>query len=88
MGIGAVALLLFYSLQYMVALCLAPNYWWALLVLLVSILTGMVCLWLSPFRKKTMGMYRFLKLRSAQPEVINRLSEQRRHIINQFEELI
>lgn len=88
MGIGAVTLLLFYTIQYLVALSLAPNYWWALLVLFVSIITGMVCLWLSPFRKKTMGIYRVLKLRSAHPEVINRLSQQRQNIIKQFKELI
>jgi glycerol-3-phosphate O-acyltransferase/dihydroxyacetone phosphate acyltransferase len=87
-GIGAVSLLLYYSLQYVIALSLAPNYWWALLVLLVSAATGMICIWLSPFRKKTMGIYRILKLRSGQPEVLNKLSEQHNHIIKQFEELV
>ncbi len=87
-GIGAVSLLLFYSLQYFIALSLAPNFWWALLVIMISAATGMICLWLSPFRKKTMGIYRILKLRSGQPEVLNKLLEQRDQIIKQFEALI
>lgn len=87
-GIGAVMLLVFYCLQFFITINIAPSYWWGLWVIMVSALTGMVCIWLSPFRKKTIGIYRILKLKSAQPEAINRLSEQRQNIIKQFEELI
>lgn len=87
MGIGAVLFLLYYTLQFFVGKALAPNAWWGLLVLFISVLTSMFCLWISPFRKKTWGILRVLKLKSSQPQVIQDLSNQRKEIIRMFEEL-
>ncbi|MDF2453579.1 MAG: glycerol acyltransferase [Bacteroidota bacterium] len=87
MGIGAVLFLVYFSLQFFIAKALAPNAWWALLVLFISVLTSLFCLWISPFRKKTWGILKVLKLKSSQPQVIQNLSSQRKEIIRMFEEL-
>lgn len=87
MGIGAVLFLAYYTLQFFIAKALAPNAWWGLLVLFISVLTSMFCLWLSPFRKKTWGILRVLKLKSSNPQVIHDLSNQRKEIIRMFGEL-
>ena len=87
MGIGAVLFLLYYNLQFFVVKAIAPNAWWALLFLVVSVLTSMFCLKISPFRKKTWGILRILKLKSAQPDLIKMLEHQRKEIIDLFEEL-
>ncbi len=86
-GIGAVLLLLFYNLQFFTAKAMAPNYWWAFLVIFISALTGFACLHLSPFRKKTIGMCRILKLRSEHPETFDYLSAKRKEVVTKFEEL-
>jgi 1-acyl-sn-glycerol-3-phosphate acyltransferase len=88
MGIGAVLFLLWGTLQFFIAKTLAPNAWWALGVLAVTVLTGLACLYLSPFRKKTRGIYRLVKLRASKPEVLESLEAQRRDIIASFESLI
>jgi len=88
MGIGAVLFLLYYSLQFFIAKALAPNVWWALLVLFISVLSSLFCLWVSPFRKKTWGTLRVLKMRSSHPQVIKDLFNQRKEIISSFEELM
>ncbi len=88
MGIGAFTVLLFYILQFFIAKSLAPNVWWALLVVLVSVASGAFCLFISPFRKKTWGMYRLLKLKSSQPKAFESLSLQRANIIKAFETLL
>lgn len=87
MGIGAVLFLLWGTLQFFIAKALAPNFWWALGVIAVSILTGIICLYLSPFRKKTRGIYRLLRLKASQPEILESLSKQRHDIITSFEKL-
>jgi 1-acyl-sn-glycerol-3-phosphate acyltransferase len=87
MGIGAVLFLIYYTLQFFVAKALAPNAWWALLVLIVSVLTSLFCLWISPFRKKTFGILRVLKLKSSRPQVVKDLANQRKEIIRLFKEL-
>lgn len=88
MGIGAVLFLIWGLLQFFIAKALAPNYWWALMVLLVTILTGWLCLYLSPFRKKTGGIYRTLKLRKEKPALFESLRSQRAEIIRDFKELM
>lgn len=88
MGIGAVLFLLWGLLQFFIAKALAPNYWWALGVLLVTVLTGWFCLYLSPFRKKTRGIYRALKLKKENPVLLENLRTQRAEIIREFKELI
>ncbi|MES2762513.1 MAG: 1-acyl-sn-glycerol-3-phosphate acyltransferase [Bacteroidota bacterium] len=87
MGIGAVLFLAYYNMQFFVVKALTHSGWIALLFLVISVLTSMVCLWLSPFRKKTWGILRAIKLRSAQPELYKNLSEKRTEIIRSFEEL-
>ena len=86
-GIGAVMFLLFGLIQFFIAKALAPNAWWALLVLVITVLTGMYCLWLSPFRKKTFGILKALQLKSKQPQVFRNLQDLREDIINDFKNL-
>ncbi len=88
MGIGAMLFLLWTLFQFFIAKALAPNYWWALLVLAVTIFTSWICLHLSPFRKKTRGIYRALQLKKHQADVWNRLQAQRSEIISDFRELL
>lgn len=85
MGIGAVMFLLYYILQFIVAYIIAPHVWWALLFILVSALTGWFSLFISPFRKKTWGIYRILKLKSSNPALYNKLFEQKKAIIHDLE---
>jgi glycerol-3-phosphate O-acyltransferase/dihydroxyacetone phosphate acyltransferase len=87
MGIGAVLFLLYYTLQFFIVKAIAPNTWWALLFLVISVLTSVFCLKISPFRKKTFGILRAIKLKTSQPKVWQNLSEQRQEIIRLFEEL-
>jgi hypothetical protein len=87
MGIGAVLFLLYYNLQFFVIKMLTPNIWWAVLFLFVSVLTSLFCLRISPFRKKTWGILRVLKLKSSQSDLIKMLDYQRKEIIHLFEEL-
>ena len=87
MGIGAFLFLFWGLLQFFVAKALAPNAWWALAVLTVTVVTALICLQLSPFRKKTMGIYRLIQLKSLKSEVFESLSQQRRDIIASFEKL-
>ncbi len=87
MGIGAVLFLLWGLLQFFIAKALAPHYWWAIGVLLVTVITGWFCLYLSPFRKKTAGIYRALKLSKEQPALLESLRAQRAAIIREFKEL-
>ncbi|MBC7694408.1 MAG: 1-acyl-sn-glycerol-3-phosphate acyltransferase [Burkholderiales bacterium] len=88
MGIGAVLFLLYYNLQFFIAKALAPNAWWALLVLFISVLSSLFCLWLSPFRKKTWGMLRVLKMKSSNSKKFDDLLNQRKEIISLIEELV
>ena len=87
MGIGAALFLIWALLQFFIAKALAPNYWWAIGVLFVTVLTGLLCLQLSPFRKKTIGIYRVLKLKKEQPALFESLGAQRAEIIRDFKEL-
>lgn len=88
MGIGAVLFLLWGLLQFFIAKAIAPNYWWAIGVLLVTVITGWLCLHLSPFRKKTWGIYRALKLKKESPALFESLRTQRAEIIRDFKALI
>ncbi|MES2132870.1 MAG: 1-acyl-sn-glycerol-3-phosphate acyltransferase [Bacteroidota bacterium] len=86
-GIGAIMVLIYYNLQFFIAKALAPNFWWAIAVVVCSFLTGLLCLYLSPFRKKTKGIYRTVQLKASTPEVFENLSKQRKEIITLFKEL-
>ena len=88
MGIGAFLFLFYYLFQFFLVKALAPNPWWAVLAVFISALSSLFCLYISPFRKKTSGIFRILKLKSSQPDLINMLSYQRKNIIQSFEELM
>lgn len=88
MGIGAFLFLIYYIIQFFVVKAFAPNPWWAVLFLCSSVLSSLFCLHLSPFRKKTWGILRLLKLKSSQPDLLKMLNHQRQDIIQTFEELI
>ncbi len=88
MGIGAFLFLFYYLLQFFLVKAFAPNPWWAVLAVFVSVLSSLFCLYISPFRKKTWGIFRILKLKSAQPDLVNMLAHQRKDIIQSFEELM
>ena len=88
MGIGAFLFLFYYACIFFAVKAVAPNPWWAVLALFTSAISSLFCLHLSPFRKKTWGILRLLKLKSSQPNVIQMLSQQRKDIIQSFEELM
>jgi hypothetical protein len=88
MGIGAFLFLFYYACIFFIVNAVAPNPWWAVLALFTSVLSSLFCLHLSPFRKKTWGILRLLKLKSSQPDLIQMLSQQRKHIIQSFEDLM
>lgn len=88
MGIGAFLFLFYYLLQFFLVKAFAPNPWWAVLAVFVSVLSSLFCLYISPFRKKTWGIFRILKLKSSQPDLVNMLTHQRKDIIQSFEELM
>jgi hypothetical protein len=88
MGIGALLLLIFYTLQFFIVKAFTDSAWWGLLALFISVLSSIFCLYISPFRKKTFGILRVLKLKSSQPDLLKMLSHQRKDIIQSFEELM
>jgi 1-acyl-sn-glycerol-3-phosphate acyltransferase len=88
MGIGAFAFLLFYLLQFFIAKSFSPNIWWALFVVLDSAISGLICLYLSPFRKKTFGIYRLLNLKLKQEEELKQLIKQRKELIIEIDNLL
>jgi 1-acyl-sn-glycerol-3-phosphate acyltransferase len=88
MGIGAFLFLAYYLLQYFMVKAFSPHDWLPLLFVVGSIATGFICLHLAPFRKKTIGIYRVLKLRSAHTKAFESLNSQRKDIIKTFEALM
>lgn len=88
MGIGGLLFLIYYIMHFFIINALVPHILWTLFVLCIYIVCSIYCLYISPFRKKTMGMLRLLKLKSNHPQVFNDLSKQREEIIKSFEELI
>lgn len=88
MGIGALLFLIFYTLQFFIVKAFTDSAWWGLLALFISVLSSIFCLYISPFRKKTFGILRVLKLKSSQPDLLKMLSHQRKDIIQSFEELM
>jgi glycerol-3-phosphate O-acyltransferase / dihydroxyacetone phosphate acyltransferase len=61
LGIGSFLFLFFYVIQFFIAYAFSPHIGWPLLVVLISILTAIFCLYYHPFMKKTIGLYRVLK---------------------------
>jgi glycerol-3-phosphate O-acyltransferase/dihydroxyacetone phosphate acyltransferase len=86
LGFGAVLFLLNYAFIYTItALC--SNYWYGLFVVFIFVLAGRICIWLSPFRKKTIGIYRVLRLKSSQSALWEQLSAQRKEAIASYQSL-
>lgn len=88
MGIGAAMFLIYYSIQFSIIYILIPNFLWFLIVVAITIASSGFCIYISPFRKKTWGILRLLKLKSSQPNLIHDLTSQRKEIISLFEELL
>ncbi|MDF2448064.1 MAG: hypothetical protein K0R26_568 [Bacteroidota bacterium] len=87
MGIGAVLFLIYYLLQFVIAYLLLRNAWWAFMVILSSVITSVFCLYISPFRKKTFGIYRLLRLKATNEVLVQKLTTQRSEILSSFREL-
>lgn len=88
MGIGAALFLIYYPIQFFIIKAFVPHVWWALLVILIFVLSGFISLYLSPFRKKTWGIYRTLQLKAKHPNVFESLTQERKSIIEAFEALM
>jgi len=88
MGIGAFLFFIYYMVQFFVIKNLTPNILWVICILFLFICSSIVCLHLSPFRKKTWGLLRLLKIKSEHPTLFEDLSIRRKDIIKSFEELI
>ena len=88
MGIGGLLFLIFYTIHFFILNAVVPHIMWTLFGLCVLIACSIFCLHISPFRKKTMGILRTLKLKSTQPDVLKELFKQREDIIESFEKLM
>jgi 1-acyl-sn-glycerol-3-phosphate acyltransferase len=88
MGIGAFAFLLYYSIQLLMIQIFSPNIWITLSIILCFILSGTICLYLSPFRKKTFGIYRLLVFKKTQFDLFQKINEERNIIIKQIEAIL
>lgn len=86
LGFGAVLFLLNYALIYTIT-TLCSSYWYGLLAVFMFVLAGRICIWLSPFRKKTMGIYRAIKLKSSQSALWKQLSTQRKDALALYQGL-
>ncbi|MFO0322084.1 MAG: 1-acyl-sn-glycerol-3-phosphate acyltransferase [Bacteroidota bacterium] len=86
MGIGALLFLINYLFLFFISSALYSSYW-GLLVIVISLLSGYACLFLSPLRKKTMGMLRILKLKSKNKTTYNHLIHQRQQAIDAYHSL-
>lgn len=87
MGIGAFLFLFYYILQTYIINIFTQNILVTIVYIFIFILSSIFCLHVSPFRKKTWGMFRILKLRKAQPTLLSKLEIQRQEIIKLFESL-
>ncbi len=86
LGFGAVLFLLNYTFIYAItSICL--NYWYGLLAVFIFVLAGRICIWLSSFRKKTVGIYRALRLKASQPALWTQLSNERMDAIALYQSL-
>lgn len=88
MGIGSFMFLFYGLFLFFVIKAVVPNILWVILTLFIFIICSLFCLYISPFRKKTWGILRLLKLKSSQPNVFINLFNQRKEIIESFEKLM
>ncbi len=86
MGIGAVLFLVNYLLLFFIPKVIYSG-WLGLLIVVISFLCGFICLYLSPLRKKTMGMLQILSLKSKNKKLFDDLSHQRKEIIKLYSDL-
>ena len=86
MGIGALLFLINYLFLFFISSALYSSCW-ALLVIMVSLLSGYACLFLSPLRKKTRGMLKLLKLKSNNKTRYHHLMHQRQQVIDTYHSL-
>lgn len=87
LGIGSFLFLLWYLAQFFIVYAFSPHIGWPLLYVLVALFSGWFCLYYSPFRKKTMGLYRAMKLKKNEPGLWKELGAERAEIIALFERL-
>ena len=83
MGIGAMLFLINYALLFFIPKVLYSS-WLGLLIVVISFICGYTCLYLSPIRKKTMGMIRVLSLKSKNEKKFNDLIHKRAEIIKMY----
>lgn len=88
MGVGGFLFLFYYIILFFVTKAIVPNILWVILVLFIFIMSSIFCLYISPFRKKTWGILRMIKLKSSQPTLFKELSKHRKEITELFEELM
>lgn len=88
MGIGAFAFLFYYIIQFLIIQTFTPHVWVTLFFILCFILSGTICLHLSPFRKKTFGIYRLLTLKRNQFDLFQKINEERKIIINEINAIL
>ena len=86
MGIGAMLFLINYALLFFIPKVLYSS-WLGLLIVVISFICGYICLYLSPIRKKTIGMIRVLSLKSKNEKKFNDLLHQRAEIIKMYSAL-
>lgn len=86
MGIGAMLFLINYALLFFIPKVLYSS-WLGLLIVVISFICGYTCLYLSPIRKKTIGMIRVLSLKSKNEKRFNDLLHQRAEIIKMYSAL-
>ena len=87
MGFGALLFLINYIGIFLIP-TLFYSGWLGLLMVLIFFMCGYVCLFLSPLRKKTAGMMRFLSLKTKHHHVISDMENQRAEIIKGYSNLI
>lgn len=87
MGIGALLFLINYISLFFIFKLIFGNIWNAFFSVLLLLLSSWICLYLSPFRKKTWGILKVIKLKSSHPKALNVLSKKRSEIITLFESL-
>ena len=86
MGIGAVLFLVNYLLLFFIPKVIYSG-WLGFLIVVVSFLCGFICLYLSPLRKKTMGIWRVLNMKSKNKKRFDDLVQQRKEIIKLYLDL-
>lgn len=86
LGIGAVLFLLNYILIFTISANIF-NGWIGFFVAFTFAMCGQICLWLSPMRKKTKGIFNALKLKKSNQKVFADLQNQREDIIKLFEKI-